>query len=156
LAPGKSEGHFLYGRWLHDRGRLSESQTQLEAAVSDNPRAFPARDLLTQVYSELGNRTAADRTLEETVKLAFNAEIARRYMAELARREAARFPPNSTPEILLNLSAKYCNANNYQDCLTAAQKAIDLRPNYAEAYNNMAAAYFALQRWDDGIEAARQ
>ena len=31
-----------------------------------------------------------------------------------------------------------------------------LNPNYAEAYNNVAAAHAALARWDDAIQAARQ
>jgi Flp pilus assembly protein TadD len=37
-----------------------------------------------------------------------------------------------------------------------AQRALELRPRWAEAYNNMAAAYLALERWDEGIETARQ
>jgi tetratricopeptide (TPR) repeat protein len=116
--------------------------------------------LLGQVYTREGNRQAANRLLEETVALTFNPETAHRYMAELAEREkrarAARYPADLRPDELVNLSAKFCQNRNYEDCLGAAQKALDLRPGYAEAYNNMAAALLAMGRWDEGIEAARQ
>ena len=91
--------------------------------------------------------------------MTFNEDVARRYMAELGERkkraQAARYPDGLKPEELVNLSAKFCNSGNYDDCLGAAQKALDLRPGYAEAYDNMAAAYLSLKRWDEGIEAAR-
>ena len=38
----------------------------------------------------------------------------------------------------------------------AAQRAIDLRPQFAEDYSNIAAACIAMQRWDEGIQAARE
>jgi tetratricopeptide (TPR) repeat protein len=41
-------------------------------------------------------------------------------------------------------------------CLAAARKAIELRPGYADAYSNVAAAYIGMQKWDRGIEAARE
>ena len=37
-----------------------------------------------------------------------------------------------------------------------AKKALDLRPGYAEAYNNMAAGYNSLERWDDAIQTASE
>ena len=40
--------------------------------------------------------------------------------------------------------------------LFRSQTAIELRPSFAEAYNNAAAAYFAMQQWDEGIQAARE
>ena len=38
--------------------------------------------------------------------------------------------------------------------LEAAQQALHLRPTYAEAYNNLAAAYEELHDWDQAIQAA--
>ena len=56
----------------------------------------------------------------------------------------------------MNLSAKFCKNGNFEDCLGAAETALDLQPGYAEAYNNMAAALLSMGRWDEGIQAARQ
>jgi tetratricopeptide (TPR) repeat protein len=147
LSPGNVEPHLIYARWLNQKGRFDEARTQLETTLRNNPQSFPARDLLMQVYAEQGNREALDHLLEDTVALAFNEDVARRYMKERSRRE--------TPESLVNLSAQYCNAGNYTQCLSAARQALELRPDFAEAYSNMAAALIALQKWDEGIEAAR-
>ena len=98
--------------------------------------------------------------MTETVRLTLPKDQADRYLADLAEREkklrAERFPGTMKPEELLNLSAKFCQARKYDDCLAAALRAVELRPGYAEAYNNMAAAYLSMDRWDDGIEAAQQ
>jgi Tfp pilus assembly protein PilF len=159
LAPNLAEPHIFYGRWLLEKGRLPESQAQLETAVLANRLSLPARDLLMEVYAKEGNWQAATQLRYDTVKVTFNEDVARRYMAELAERQkraqAARYPDGLTPEELVNLSANYCNKGNYADCIGAAQKALDLRPGYAEAYNNMAAAYLEMKHWDEGIAAAR-
>ena len=111
LAPNLAEPHIFYGRWLIEKDRLAESQAQLEAAVRTNRLSLPARELLGQVYTREGNRQAATQLLEDTVRVTFNEDVARRYMAELAERQkrarAARYPDGLKPEELVNLSAKY-------------------------------------------------
>jgi tetratricopeptide (TPR) repeat protein len=62
----------------------------------------------------------------------------------------------STPEHFLELSLLYHQAGRYQDCIDAAKKALQLKPDYAEAYNNIAAAYEAMSQWDLAIENAQQ
>ena len=37
-----------------------------------------------------------------------------------------------------------------------ANQAIEQRPAYAEAYNNVAAALNGMKRWDEGVQAARK
>ena len=37
-----------------------------------------------------------------------------------------------------------------------AQEALRRKPDYPEAYNNIAAAYEAMSMWDPAIEAAQQ
>jgi Tfp pilus assembly protein PilF len=145
LASNLAEPHFYYGRWLKSKGRLGEAQLELEAAIRANQVYFPARTLLIEVYTEQKNFATRDRLIADTLRQSNDGELARRFMEERA-----------TPEALLNLSAKYCNAGNYEDCLAAAKRAIELRPAYAEAYNNIAAAYIAMQKWDEGIQAARE
>jgi len=39
--------------------------------------------------------------------------------------------------------------------LPPQKKALQLRPNYPEAYNNIAAAYEDLHLWDQAIDAAQ-
>jgi protein O-mannosyl-transferase len=165
LAPGVAEPHFYYGRWLESKGRLAEAQAQLETAVRFSPLSFPARNLLLEVYSRQGNQPAFDALVQETLRLGYNEETARRYAEERAKLQKAatipqqptpQQPQNRRPEALLNLSAKYCNEGNYAECLAMAKQALDLRPGYAEAYNNMAAAYNSMEQWDEAIRAASE
>ncbi len=59
-------------------------------------------------------------------------------------------------ENFLQLSLEYYNAGRFNDCVSAARHALKLRPNYAEAYNNIAAGYQGLHDWDASIDALRQ
>ena len=69
-----------------------------------------------------------------------------------ARRVLKDGPP--TPEHFLDLSLTYYHAGNYEESVDAARAALRLRPNYAEAWNNIAAARQFQERWDDAIQAA--
>jgi Flp pilus assembly protein TadD len=44
----------------------------------------------------------------------------------------------------------------YEDSIAMARMALKLRPNYAEAWNNVGAAYNAMKRWDEAIQAEKQ
>jgi len=57
---------------------------------------------------------------------------------------------------MLHQSAEFCRARQYRECIDAARKAISLKPDYAEAYNNIAAASIALGQPDEGIQAATE
>ncbi|HYL75442.1 MAG TPA: hypothetical protein VEU96_14615 [Bryobacteraceae bacterium] len=61
-----------------------------------------------------------------------------------------------TPDQWLNLSLTYYQQHKYLESIAAAQTAVYLRPDYAEAYNNIGAAYAALHLWDPAIQADRQ
>ncbi|HUA99623.1 MAG TPA: tetratricopeptide repeat protein, partial [Terracidiphilus sp.] len=45
-------------------------------------------------------------------------------------------------------------AGNYEKSIADARAALRLRPDYAEAYNNIAAACASLGQWDNAIAAA--
>jgi tetratricopeptide (TPR) repeat protein len=58
-----------------------------------------------------------------------------------------------TPEDYLNLSLQYYNAGNYQGCIDAAKKSLELRPDYAPAYNNIGSSYNVMKKYKEGKEA---
>jgi protein O-mannosyl-transferase len=60
-----------------------------------------------------------------------------------------------TAEELLNASLRDNLAGKYQTSIEEARAALRLRPDYAEAYNNIAAGSASLGNWDDAIAAAR-
>jgi tetratricopeptide (TPR) repeat protein len=58
--------------------------------------------------------------------------------------------------VSLNRSLALFNQQRFGDAVEAAQQALTINPNLAEAYNNMSAAYTALGQWDNAIQAARR
>ena len=58
-----------------------------------------------------------------------------------------------TPESYLSLSLQYYNAGDYQGCIDAAKKALELKPDYAPAYNNIGSAYNILKNYKEAKAA---
>lgn len=87
------------------------------------------------------------------------AQVANAVRLNPGHAEAARFLAQistepMTPEDWLNQSLAHHQARRFEASIEAAREALRLRPNYAEAYNNIAAAYEELGSWDEAIAAA--
>jgi 4-amino-4-deoxy-L-arabinose transferase-like glycosyltransferase len=70
-----------------------------------------------------------------------------------AEKQVKRAP---TAENYLNLCRLYDRNWRYPDSVAACRKALQLRPDYAEAYNSLTAAYVDQELWDEAIQAAQQ
>jgi Flp pilus assembly protein TadD len=62
----------------------------------------------------------------------------------------------TTADGFVSLSLAQYRAGRFRESIASAEAAIRLRPDYAEAYNNVAAGHNALGEWDKGIAAGRQ
>jgi tetratricopeptide (TPR) repeat protein len=164
LAPAIADPHFFYARWLNSAGRSGEATAHLESALRLNPLSFDSRYLLMQVYAQQGNQQALSRVVQETLRLAPNDATAKQFQAGgVSLGQTApkvEQPVAQTDEqsaaALLNLSLLQYNAGRFDDCIRSAKMALERKPDYAEAYNNIAAAYNSMNRWDDGIHAAQE
>jgi tetratricopeptide (TPR) repeat protein len=56
----------------------------------------------------------------------------------------------------LGRSVELCRRGAYAECVSAAQAALKQDPHSAEAWNNAAAGFAGLQRWDEAIRHATQ
>jgi tetratricopeptide (TPR) repeat protein len=139
-----------------------ESIAAEKSAVERNPAYMDARYLLMQTYLEQGQWQPLNSLAQDTLKIVPGDPQAQNYLARsrdvqgeisTAERQAQTQP---TPEGLLTLSLLYYQQGRYQDCIAASQRALQLKPDYAEAYNNIAAAYQSLHQWDAAIAAAQQ
>ena len=61
---------------------------------------------------------------------------------------------NPTADNYLLLSLRYCQNNLFPECIDAAREALKRKPDYAEAYNNIAVGYYSMKQWDPAIQAA--
>jgi tetratricopeptide (TPR) repeat protein len=63
---------------------------------------------------------------------------------------------NPTPENYINLSLVCYNAFDFSGTITASEKAIELSPDFAEAYNNICAANNMLGKYDEAVIAGKK
>ena len=70
-----------------------------------------------------------------------------------AEKQVKRAP---TPENYLNLCRLYHLNWRDLDSVAACQNALQLRPDYAEAYNGLSTAYVSLEKWDEAALAAQR
>lgn len=129
MGPGYPDCHYHYANWLHNNQRHEEAIKHLTRAVELSPGHDRAQALLSSLT----------RSSEEILK---NAE-----------EQAVRL---NTPEGYLELSLKYYNHGRYDHCIKACNRALALRPGYAEAYNNICSAYNKLKLFEKAIEACEK
>ena len=65
-------------------------------------------------------------------------------------------PAAGTPQYYVNLSVQHYQAGRFQECIDAAKRAVELKPDSADAFNNMAACFGSLGRFDEEIQSAQE
>jgi protein O-mannosyl-transferase len=163
LAPGDAQPDFYYGRWLATRGRLREAMAQFQAAIVLNRDYLDPRYALMQAYWDAGMQPAAKDIATDTLQMAPGDVTALRFLNGQAVGEALPDPTATaetavklapTADNYLDLSLAYHRAGRFRDCIRAAEQALKLRPGFALAYNNIAAAHMDMGEWDAAIAAA--
>lgn len=149
LAPTEAAPKFFYGRWLNETGRTPEAIANLRLAIETNPAYIDARHLLMQIYATLGDGASLRAQAAETLERFPSDATARSWLAK-----AAALTP--TPEGCLNRSFVLYQARKYAESIAAAREALRLRPGYADAWNNIAAAYNSMSDWDNAIAAGER
>ncbi len=117
-APGDPVSYYFYAKWLDSVGRTAEAIPLTRRALELSPAHVEARELLAAIDARQAAPAAA---------------------------ASVRAP--DTPEQWLDRSLAEYRAGRYQASADAAQRALDLRPEYAEAYNNVCAAENAMERY---------
>ncbi len=122
---------------LYQLARFQDALTAGQESLKFDPGSADTYKLLAASYAALH---MWDKAITSSKK------------GEAGEGSAAR--PPRTAQYFLNLSLQYYQAGRFQDCIAAAQEALNRDPNLAEAYNNVAAGYSSLRMWDEAIRAA--
>ena len=149
LAPLEASAKYYYARWLHDNGRYDQAAGMLQAAIGQNPSYMDSYYLLMQDYFDDGNTAAVHSVAQQTLAQFPSDPTAQSW---LTRASANRL----TPEAYLNQSLAFYRAGKYAACIAASRRALELRPGYADAWNNIGAAYNAQAMWEEGIQAGEK
>nr|WP_255670481.1 tetratricopeptide repeat protein [Mucilaginibacter sp. UR6-11] len=156
------DAYIYYARFLNSRGRYNEAITNLQTALKLSPANIYARLLLMDAYENTENWTELNNWAKSSLQLEPNHPEIKNYLqAAISKKskidaEADQIKQAPTAEKYLALSLLYYNAGRFMQCIDACEKAIGLKPDFPEAYNNICAAYNKLQQWDSAIAAAKK
>jgi Flp pilus assembly protein TadD len=120
------------------------------APLSPDSYTYYARYLLSHSRPQ-----EAHAFLRSAVELSPSDVNARQLLAQ-ADSQAGNQPATQTPESYLDLSLQRYREERYVEAIAACRTALELRPNYAEAWNNIGAAYNKLGRYEEAAAACEQ
>lgn len=120
------------------------------ASSSPDSYAYYARYLLAHSRAE-----EARALLQRALELSPTDLTAGDLLAQ-AKAPSANQPAPQTPEYYLDLSLQFYGEGHYVESIVASRRALDLRPGYAEAWNNVCAACNKLGRYDEAATACEQ
>jgi Flp pilus assembly protein TadD len=93
--------------------------------------------------------------LKSALELSPTDVMARDLLAQTDGQPTNQAAPQ-TPEYYLDLSLQFYGEERYVESIVASRRALDLRPGYAEAWNNICAADNKLGRYDEAAAACEQ
>jgi Flp pilus assembly protein TadD len=161
-AKGSYEDYLTQSVNLIQAGRFEDAITAAKEALRKNPKSDLAWNNIAVADIRLHRLDDAGRCLNEALRLNPGFELAKGNLDWLKREQATVVQPAplgpaaGTAEYFLDLSLWQYRGGRYQFCVDAANEAIKLKPDMAEAWNNVAACEEALGLLDQAIAAARK
>ena len=137
------------------RQEFPQSILSAQKALALDARSAEAYNNIGAAYAEMGDLMNAIANEQRALAINPGLQIARNNLNAYTR-HPAKPAGTKTPEDLLNESMQLNQAGKYDASIAAARAALALRPNFAEAWNNIAAGYAAKRKWDQAIDAARR
>ncbi|MGA3049802.1 MAG: tetratricopeptide repeat protein [Terracidiphilus sp.] len=136
-----------------------------EACIQDAKLALEVKPDSELAYNNIGAAYAGlhqwDLAIEnerEALHIKPNFTLASNNLALYSHEKAAQTsqsPQNMTADDWLNASLEDNHSGQYLKSIEDARTALRIRPDYAEAYNNISASYASMGKWDEAISAAQ-
>ena len=155
-GPGYVEPYYYYARYLFNENRISEAQIYCNKGLEIFNGHLHSRYLLMDIYNHTKDWPTLLVAAQTTLSMYPNDEKAMMYVnISQAPYSANSITPvkGLTAPDLLNQSLALYHAGKYDECINACNKALELKPDYPEAYNNICSAYNQLQKYDSAAWA---
>ena len=155
-APDDYNSYSYYARYLAGKEKWTEAKAMAERALALNENDMTALNAAMAAYQGLALWDDLKKTAAYTLAINPGDANAIAFLKAADNKEQAvstRPVGLQTAEEYLNLSLVMYNAGQYEDCIAACKNALNLKPDYADAYNNICAAYNMLKEWDKAKEA---
>jgi len=141
-------------------------QNEFQHSINSAQHALQIDPNLAEAYNNIGAGYAglqqwdeAIRNEREALRIKPGLQIAQNNLNAYLRRNAETARASQTGKTatdFLNESLALNRAGKYAESIVAARKALQANPNMAEAWNNIAAGYQGLHRWDEAMKAAQK
>jgi tetratricopeptide (TPR) repeat protein len=143
--------------YQYQSGNYSGCISSAKEALKVKPDSELAYNNIGAAYAGLRQWDLAIENERQALRIKPDFELAKNNLALYTREKLGQTPQpaSATPEDWLNASLRDNQAGQYEKSIQDARAALRLRPDYAEAYNNIAAAYASMHRWDEAIAAAQ-
>jgi tetratricopeptide (TPR) repeat protein len=139
-------------------GDYAGSLASARRSLAVEPNYALALNNVGAAYAGLGQWDLAVEAEQAALRMQPDLAVARNNLAAYLKLQAAAktAPGPKTADEFLSASLRLYQAGRYPESIAAAESALRLRPNYAEAWNNIAAGYSSMGQWDKAIRAAGQ
>jgi len=137
LAPDNPGFVFNFANALESLGKLEQARVYYEKAISLAPDYAEAFCNLGNVLQELGNRHEAVAAFEKAIAL--DDDFVRDY-----------------PQVYINLGNALQAIGQDEAAARAYQRAVDIRPDYAPAFNSLGNALLQQNRRPEAVKVLRQ
>ena len=133
FKPDYAEAHYNLGNMLVGAGRVKEAIEHYQQALRIKPD-------YAKTHSNLGVALAQAGQLQEAIE---------------HFRQSLRLNQNSSAEVHYNLGMALAKTGQLQEGIDYFQQAIRLKPDYTDAYANLATAYAQMHQYGEAIAAAQ-
>ncbi len=139
------------------RGEYAASLASARRALVIDPHSALAYNNAGAAYGALNELDKAIESAKQALQLDPSLELAKNnlalFTADRLRRQSVRRPSAAD---LVNRSMSLHQSGKFAESIVAARAALRLDARSAESWNNIAADYAAMKRWDRAIEAAHR
>ncbi len=164
---GEAEQHFLraiqlnqldpapqafFAEWLLNESQNIRAIGVLQRGLTLDPTNLRIRHLLMRAYQSEWELVALKNLITETLA---------QYPTDPLTLDFQNL--QTTPDYYLQQAGHFLtqslhayNAGKYEDTIHYAKKALEIRPDYPEAFNNLSAAYAKLANWELAVQTAEQ
>lgn len=159
LNPDYSLVYINLGILKNATGDPASAETYFQQALNTSTTGFQAHYYYGKFLSDRGRIEEAKAQLEQALILYPGDHQSRQLLHNLENGfnpllESTQNP--TTADDYLNRSLAMFHAGDFEACIDAAHKALEIQPDYPEAYNNIGIAHVQLGRYEEGIAAYRR
>jgi tetratricopeptide (TPR) repeat protein len=145
----------------YQAGQYTESIAAAREALKLAPNSELAYNNIAAAYGGMQMWDEAIQNAREALRIRPDFALAQNNLAWFlkARQGGGAASPGPVPQTAanhLNASLESYNAGRFQQCIDEAREALKVKPDYPEAYNNIAAGYIRLGNWDEAIQNAQE